>query len=133
MRRACLFLLLPAIASPALAQNSVTELKPRVAATFTQPMPTGAVPNHVIRVQSNVSYFVQGPNGSSDESLAAQENARRKFYLQASKECEVLLQTIATTCKLDQMNVNIQNQRFNPQQADGFTLNGTMSFTIAPK
>ena len=134
MRHIQLVLLLSMFASPALAQSSVSELKARVAETFSGATSAGGTTAvRTIRVQSNVNYFVQGPSGSNEEAIAAQAKARQQFYVQASKECDVLLQTIASTCRLDQVNVNIQNQRYHPQQAEGFTLSGSMSFTIAPK
>lgn len=134
MRHIRLALLLSALASPALAQSPVSGLKAHLAETFQGATPSGsAAVARNIRVQSNVNYFVQGTSGSTEDALAAQTRARQQFYVQAGKECDVLLQTIAATCRLEQINVNINNQRFNQHQPDGFTLNGSMSFSITPK
>jgi len=47
----------------------------------------------------------------------------------------VLRDSIASDCRLESVNVNIQrvNQFGNQQRPDGFNVNGNISFRIVPK
>jgi hypothetical protein len=84
-----------------------------------------------VRVQVNVNFFVPGPVTASDESFQAQEKARRAIYERAGKECELLKATIASECRLEAVNVNV-NRQFN-QLAEGFVANASMTYKITQK
>jgi hypothetical protein len=47
-------------------------------------------------------------------------------------ECDLLRDTLAKDCRLESVNVNVGRQ-FGVQQQEGYTINGTMNFQIAPK
>lgn len=59
------------------------------------------------------------------ETINAQENARRTLYMVADKECMILRETIATECRLENINVNVNRMRHpNPE-----TINANASMT----
>jgi hypothetical protein len=99
------------------------------------PMPpaAGAAP---IRVSLGMSMFVATPANDSAQSLKAQEDGRKMIYVSAGQECDLLRATIASSCRLESINVNVQrvfgNQNFG-SKVDGYNINGNMSYVIAPK
>lgn len=87
-----------------------------------------------VRVQSSISYFVPGPSGDSDEAERLREKARQSIYTTASHECDVLKASLASDCKLESVNSNINSSRqYGPAQHEGFTINGSMTFRITLK
>lgn len=87
-----------------------------------------------VRVQSSLSFFVPGPTGDSEEAQKLRERARRMIYETAARECDLLKDTLAKDCRLENVNSNINtNRRYGPSQQEGFTINGSMSFQITLK
>ena len=84
-----------------------------------------------VRVQVSVNYTVPGPFGDGDEAVKAQEAARRALYSVADRECVVLKETIATECRLENMNVNVNRQRHSQQ--DTITVGSSMTFRVMLK
>jgi hypothetical protein len=92
----------------------------------------------LVRIQDQVSFFVPGPVGDSDEAVKVRERARRSIYDMAAHECDVLRETIARDCRLESVNANVTaNNRQFPQLAvqvpEGWQVNGTMSFQVTIK
>jgi hypothetical protein len=85
-----------------------------------------------VRVRVHVSFFVAGPADDSDASLKAQEDARRKLYESAARECDELRATIASTCRVESINANI-NRNYRSRQADGFNVSGNFGFRVTLK
>ena len=90
-----------------------------------RPSPTS--PGQPVRVHVNISFFVPTAVNDSEASFKAQEHARRMLYESAGKECGLLLATLASDCRLEAINVNMN--RGYGQQLQG--LNATGSFTYA--
>ena len=109
---------------PAGAQSQMQ----RNVAEFGKPNNEGSV-----RVQSSISYFVSGPTGDGDEAQKLRENARRSVYETASRECELLMKTLARECRLESVNSRINAGRSGSTQPEGFTINGSMTFRITLK
>jgi hypothetical protein len=84
-----------------------------------------------VRVQINVSFVLPGVPGDGDEAVKAQENARRMLYRIADRECAVLKETIASDCRLESVNVNVN--RFRNQNADTLNAGANMTFRIQIK
>jgi len=102
------------------AQQLVVEQRPKIE------------PRSEVRVQVNISFFVPGAVNGSEASLKVQEDARRSLYHSAARECEVLRETIATECRLESLNVNI-NRTYGAPQNEGFTANGNFGFRVTLK
>jgi hypothetical protein len=60
-----------------------------------------------IRIQVNMNFFVPGAVNNMEESLKAQEDARKALYMSAGRECEVLKAALASECHIESVNVNI--------------------------
>jgi hypothetical protein len=63
-----------------------------------------------IRVQVNINSFFPGPTGDTEDAAKLRDRAQRAMYDMAGRECALLEQTLAKTCKLDQVTVNINRQ-----------------------
>jgi hypothetical protein len=80
----------------------------------------------------NIGFFVHGTVDGSEASLKAQEDARRSLYQSAMRECDVLKSSIASECRLETLNVNI-NRSYGSPQNEGFNANGNFTFRVMLK
>ncbi|GEM_PF-1559244 len=90
----------------------------------------------LVRVSLSINLFVPAPDGDSAQALKAQEDGRKMIYDAASHECEVLRASIATDCRLESINVNVQRVSANQnyaQRTDGYNVNGSMNYRIGVK
>ena len=88
----------------------------------------------MVRVQSTVSYFIPGPTNDSEEAQKLRDRARCQIYDAAARECDVLRDTLAKDCRLESVTSNTNvNRSYGPNQQDGFTINGSMSYQITLK
>jgi hypothetical protein len=85
-----------------------------------------------VRVQANVSFFVTGATGDSEEAQKAREKAQRTVYQMAARECDLLREVLAKDCRMESINSNVGRQ-FGQQQQEGYTVTGSMSFQITLK
>jgi hypothetical protein len=90
-----------------------------------------------VRITVAVSAFVPAPTNDSDQSLKAQESGRRKVYQLAARECGILRAILASDCRLESININVQpvsaNSNFGRSQVEGFNINGNVFFSIVTK
>lgn len=84
-----------------------------------------------IRIQVSVNFFVPGPVDASEESFQAQEQVRKSIYERAGRECELLRATLANTCRLEAVRININRQI--GRQPEGFTAAANMTYQVALK
>jgi len=130
MKRAWLLAaVIAACASVASAQTIV--VKP------TEPRPLGPIVAEQVRISIGVNMFVPASNDDSEQAVKAQEDGRRLVYNVAARECAVLRDVLASDCRLDSVNVNVQrvnaNQNYGQPRGDGFNINGNVTFRIVPK
>jgi hypothetical protein len=85
----------------------------------------------LVRIQSNISFFVAGQTGEGEEAQKLRDRARRIVYEMAAHECDLLREVPAKDCRMESVNNNISRQ-FGQQQ-EGYTVNGSMSFQISLK
>ena len=87
-----------------------------------------------VRVQTSLNFSIQGPTGDSEEAQKLREKARRMIYETAARECDLLKETLAKDCRLENVNSNINtNRQYGAVPQDGFTINGSMTFQITLK
>ena len=89
-----------------------------------------------IRITVGVNTFVPAPADNGEEALKAQEAGRRMIYELAAHECAILLDVLASECRLESVNVNVQRSgnRFGNQGApEGFNVNGNIGYRIVPR
>jgi hypothetical protein len=85
-----------------------------------------------VRVQVHMNFIVPGPADDSEESFKTQEQARRRLYESAARECEVLRASIASDCRVESISVNI-NRHHRGQFSEGFNVSGNFSFRVTLK
>jgi hypothetical protein len=89
-----------------------------------------------VRVQLGINFFLPGPTNDGEDAAKIRDRARRSIYEMAGRECGVLLDTIASECRLDSVTVNLTRQTQQmPQmgQVEGFAVNGQLGFQITHK
>jgi hypothetical protein len=110
------------LAAPAIAQNMV--IQPRAA--------NATEPKGDIRVNVGMSFFVAAPTDDSEAAVGAQERARKVIYESAARECEVLRAAIASECRLESININV-NRQYGNQSPQGFNAGGNFSYHVKLK
>ncbi|MGA7072798.1 hypothetical protein [Bradyrhizobium sp.] len=91
---------------------------------------------NMVRVQNNISFFIAGPTGDSEDAQKLREKAQRTVYEMAAHECDLLRDVLAKDCRMESVNVNVNangGRQFNQQQQEGYTINGSMSLQITLK
>jgi hypothetical protein len=100
------------------------------------PMPPGPVAQPV-RISVGVNAFVPAPAGDSEQALKAQENGRRLVYQLAANECALLREVLASDCRLESININVQRlsaaQNYVERKVEGYNINGSINYQIVPK
>lgn len=91
-----------------------------------------------VRISLGINMFVPTPDNDPTQMLKAQEDGRKLVYQAAASECGVLRDVLAKDCRLESININVQhvpaNQNFNGgAKVDGYNINGSVNFEIAPK
>ena len=85
----------------------------------------------MVRVQLTMQMFIAGRTDDSEEAEKARARSRQALYELAGKECDVLRETIASTCRLENVNINLNRQA--QQNMQGYNVNGSMAFQITLK
>ena len=93
-------------------------------------------PPGTVRVSSNfnISQTVKADDTTAIDN--AEETGRKIIYERAGQECKLLLETLATTCKLQSLNVfaNVQSRQFRGDSGDvDVNTNGSAQFWIVTK
>ncbi len=109
-------------AAPAMAQSIV--IQPRAAAS--------ADTKGDVHVNIGMNFFVAAPTDDSEAAVKAQEQARRALYESAARECDLLRAVIASECRLESININV-NRNYGNQTPQGFNANGNFRFLIKLK
>jgi hypothetical protein len=92
--------------------------------------------SHPRPVTVSVTYgiFVPGDSSNAENSAKLQEKGRRIIYTMASKECQIIRETIAETCTMTRISVRTNNYHRRPNQGpDGVRMNGSANYKIQPK
>ncbi len=80
----------------------------------------------MVRVQVNISFAVPLASNDEDAIFKAQETARRRLYAVADKECALLADTIASVCRIESVNVNVNRLR----QPNADSVNASLSMAL---
>ncbi len=93
-------------------------------------------PPDTVRISSNFSITQTVKEGDAAAIDNAQEAGRKIIYQRAGQECKLLLQTLASTCKLESLNVfaNVQNRGFRVETGNvDVNASGNAQFWVTPK
>lgn len=88
-----------------------------------------------VRVSLSVNMFIPTSEDEGAQVLKAQEDGRKMIYEAATRECETLRATIASDCRLESININVQRMLANQGygQRNGYNISGNMSYRIGLK
>ncbi len=123
----------PVLAGAGIIALSATMMSP-MASTASATMRSSLMQGSEV-VNVNVSFNSQVPLAdTSDEAIAnTQRTSRRFIYRMAVKECAVLKETIAETCRLTNLNVSTNVQHQSGNNPVMLNLNGNAQFSISLK
>ena len=88
-----------------------------------------------VRVQASINVFMPGPSGDGEAAEQLRERARRMIYQVASRECGVLEEVLARTCRLEAINVNLNRQmgQMGGGVGEGYMVAGSMTMVVTLK
>ena len=111
-----------ALTLPTAAQSS--RLKPFI---------PGGKSEKMVTVSVSYQFFLEGDTKSVEDQAALADQGRRHLYKLLAKECEVLLETIASDCRINRANVNTQLRRQNRSsiRREGVRVSGTATYQIS--
>lgn len=88
-----------------------------------------------VRIQTSIMFFL--PSSASDDQPQKIEQARKLVYQMATRECDILRDTIAKECRLESINSNIRQSDVraerSQQQPEGYHVNGAIRSVISLK
>ncbi|MCB1550265.1 MAG: hypothetical protein KDJ41_20885 [Hyphomicrobiaceae bacterium] len=114
---------LTVLAWPATAQNNPIRSFPI----------GGDVPRHPQMITVGFRFSVPGDTGSAEKQGALAEEGRRAVYMLMSKECQILLATIATTCRLKHANVHTSTRPGRGDMKGTVDIHGNASYEVELK
>jgi hypothetical protein len=85
-----------------------------------------------VRVQTSINLFMPGPSGEGDAATQLRDRARRAIYEMASRECALVEEVLARTCRLEGINVNINRQQ-GSGTGEGYMVGGNVTMMITLK
>jgi hypothetical protein len=84
-----------------------------------------------IRVQVAINLFFAGPTGEGEDAVKLRDRVRRSIYEMAARECTLVEEVLAKTCRLESINVNI-NRQVNAQ-TEGYMAGGNFVLRVTLK
>ena len=84
------------------------------------------------RVQTSINIFMPGPSGEGDAATQLRDRARRIVYEMAGRECGMVEDVIARTCRLEAINVNLHRQQ-GSNMGEGYQVSGNITMVITLK
>jgi hypothetical protein len=85
-----------------------------------------------VRVQTNINLFMPGPGGEGDAATQLRDRARRAIYEMAARECGLVEDVMAKTCRLEAISVNI-NRQVGSGMGEGYMVGGNITMMITLK
>ena len=122
------------VSAPAGAQDANPLVRERIVIQSQGNSPSGAVEGRgqQVRVQSSVNVFMPGPSGEGEAGDQLRERARKMIYQMAARECGVLEEVLARTCRLEAINVNL-NRQPGSGMGDGYMVGGNFTMVVTLK
>jgi len=85
-----------------------------------------------VRVQTSINLFMPGPSGEGEAATQLRDRARRAIYEMAARECGLVEDVMAKTCRLEAINVNI-NRQMGSGMGEGYMVGGNITMMITLK
>jgi len=100
-----------------------------------RPFPVG-IASRSVTISVNYQFFLSGSTESVADQTALVDQGRRHLYMLLAKECEVLLETIASDCKMSRVKVDARIRQIRAgRPSNGVRVAGSANYSIklAPK
>ena len=85
-----------------------------------------------VTISVSYQFFLTGEVKKLGDQTELADEGRKQVYRMLSRECEVLLETIASECQIERANVNSQITRQRPNE-DGVRVTGSATYRIELK
>ena len=93
-----------------------------------------SAPPTPLRIHVNMNLVLPGPADASEAANKQREDVRKMIYESAVRECRVVEQSIAKTCRLESVSVSINaNRPHSPGQVESVTVNGSFAMQVTLK
>lgn len=84
----------------------------------------------MMRITIGMNFTMAGVSDPIADDAKLRERTRRNVYQMAVKECELLLEMIASECRIEAININLNR---NPQSQDSINVNASLGLRATPK
>ncbi|MEM1306710.1 MAG: hypothetical protein AAGG99_04225 [Pseudomonadota bacterium] len=82
-----------------------------------------------VEISVTYQFFISGNAQSLEDQASLSDQGRRALYTLLGRECDALLETIATTCEIRRANVNSQINRSTSRRR-GVRVSGSATYRI---
>ena len=122
------------VSAPAGAQEANPLVRERIVIQGQGNSPSGNVEGRgqQVRVQSSVNVFMPGPSGEGEAGDQLRDRARKMIYQMAARECGMLEEVLARTCRLEAINVSL-NRQPGASMGDGYMVGGNFTMVVTLK
>ncbi len=86
-----------------------------------------------VSISVSYQFFLVGETTAVSDQASLADQGRRHLYKLLAKECDMLLETIATHCTMQRANVNTQLRHGRRNQPDGVRVSGSAIYKIQLK
>ncbi len=84
----------------------------------------------MMRISIGMNFMLTGIADPIADDAKLRDRTRRNVYQMAVKECELILEMIASECRIESINVNLNR---NPQSPDSINVNATVALRAVQK
>lgn len=84
----------------------------------------------MMRVSVGMNFVLTGITDPIGDDNKIRDRTRRNLYQLALKECELLLEMVASECRIEAININLNR---NPQNQDSINVNATVALRAVQK
>ncbi|MGI9425900.1 MAG: hypothetical protein ACR2PA_22185 [Hyphomicrobiaceae bacterium] len=95
-----------------------------------KPFPITGKNKKNVAISVSYQFFIEGETRSMGDQAELADQGRRHLYKLLAKECEVLLETIATGCAMKRANVNTQLRNTGRSSQKGIRVSGSATYQI---
>lgn len=124
-----------AIAAAAALTSLVLALPTSAQSSRLKPFSVNGKSKKEVTISVSYQFFLEGDTKSVEDQAELADQGRRHLYTLLAKECEVLLETIASDCRINRANVNTQlrRQTRSSVRREGVRVSGTATYQIGLK
>ncbi len=116
-----------------LIAGTLTALPATAQSSRLRPFPVSGKSTKNVSISVSYQFFITGKTKTVSDQASLADDGRRHLYKLLAKECEVLLETIASECAMRRANVNTQLRQGSPNRQEGVRVSGSATYNIELK